>query len=201
MRRTYGYARVSSTDGQKLDRQINALTAYGIPERDIVTDTASGKDFDGRPGYLALKNQMLRPGDKLVLLELDRLSRDYSQLRCEWSELCTMGVEIEVLENPALSTTNKSDLEKALIANIIFELLAYCAEKERLKIQTRREQGVVNARNKGVKFGRPAAVKPALFDTEIEAWRAGTQTARKTMEHLGLKRTTFYRLVAAEVKV
>ena len=44
MGRTYGYARVSSTE-QNLDRQIEALLEYGVEERDIVTDKQSGKDF------------------------------------------------------------------------------------------------------------------------------------------------------------
>ena len=65
MGRTYGYARVSSTE-QNLDRQIEALLEYGVEERDIVTDKQSGKDFQ-RKGYLALKNQMLRPSDTLVI--------------------------------------------------------------------------------------------------------------------------------------
>lgn len=73
MGRIYGYARVSSTE-QNLDRQIEALLEYGVEERDIVTDKQSGKDFQ-RKGYLALKNQMLRPGDTLVIKEMDRLGR------------------------------------------------------------------------------------------------------------------------------
>jgi DNA invertase Pin-like site-specific DNA recombinase len=52
MRRTYGYARVSSTE-QNLDRQIEALTSYGVDERHIISDKQSGKTFD-RPGYLFL---------------------------------------------------------------------------------------------------------------------------------------------------
>ena len=66
----YGYARVSTTD-QHLDRQIEALTSYGVAERDIITDKFSGKDFN-RQGYLALKDKMLRRGDVLVVKELDR---------------------------------------------------------------------------------------------------------------------------------
>ena len=41
MGRTYGYARVSSTE-QNLDRQIEALLEYGVEERDIVTDKQAG---------------------------------------------------------------------------------------------------------------------------------------------------------------
>ena len=70
MGRTYGYARVSSTE-QNLDRQIEALLEYDVEERDIVTDKQSGKDFQ-RKGYLALKNQMLRPGDTRQGLRRDQ---------------------------------------------------------------------------------------------------------------------------------
>lgn len=46
----------------------------GAEEREIITDKASGKDID-RPGYQALKTTLLRPGDTLVIVSLDRLSR------------------------------------------------------------------------------------------------------------------------------
>ena len=82
MGRTYGYARVSSME-QNLGRQVEALLEYGVEERDIVTDKQSGKDFQRR-GYLALKNQMLRPGDTLVIKEMDRLGRDYGAIKDEW---------------------------------------------------------------------------------------------------------------------
>lgn len=42
MNKTFGYARVSSTE-QSLNRQLDALIDYGIPERDIITDKESGK--------------------------------------------------------------------------------------------------------------------------------------------------------------
>ena len=56
MGRTYGYARVSSTE-QNLDRQIEALLEYGVEERDIVTDKQSGKDFQ-RPQYQAMLKKL-----------------------------------------------------------------------------------------------------------------------------------------------
>jgi DNA invertase Pin-like site-specific DNA recombinase len=126
--RVYGYARVSSTE-QHLDRQIEALTAYGVEDRHIITDKQSGKDFS-RPGYKTLKEQLLRSGDVLVIKELDRLGRDYEAIKNEWHELRQMGVDIVVMDMPILSTADKSDLEKVLIANIVFELLAYLSEKE-----------------------------------------------------------------------
>lgn len=113
MGRVYGYARVSSTE-QHLDRQIEALSAYGVEDRHIITDKQSGKNFD-RPGYQTLKEQLLRSGDVLVIKELDRLGRNYEAIKSEWHDLRLMGVDIVVLDMPVLSTADKSDLEKQLI--------------------------------------------------------------------------------------
>ncbi len=199
MSRVYGYARVSSTE-QHLDRQIEALTAYGVEDRHILTDKQSGKNFD-RPGYQTLKGQLLRSGDVLVIKELDRLGREYEQIKAEWSDLRQMGVDIVVLDMPILSTADKSDLEKSLIANIIFELLSYLAEKERIKIKSRQAEGIAIAKQKGVKMGRPKAKLPQGFSEEVRKWRSGEQTATATMQALGLKKTTFYKLVKEVVGV
>jgi len=193
MGRVYGYARVSSAE-QHLDRQITALSEYGIEDRHIITDKMSGKDFS-RPGYQTLKNQLLRSGDVLVIKEFDRLGRDYEGIKVEWQDLRQMGIDIVVLDTPLLSTADKSDLEKVLIANIVFELLAYLGMKERIKNKTRQAEGIVEAKKNGVKFGRPRLEVPAGFEEEIEKWQAGEQTATETMEILGLKRTSFYKLV------
>jgi DNA invertase Pin-like site-specific DNA recombinase len=65
-----GYARVS-TDSQRLDRQMDALTAAGC--RRVFADKKSGKDAD-RP-ELAAALDFMQPGDTLVVPSLDRLSR------------------------------------------------------------------------------------------------------------------------------
>ena len=182
MGRTYGYARVSSTE-QNLDRQIEALLEYGVEERDIVTDKQSGKDFQ-RKGYLALKNQMLRPGDTLVIKEMDRLGRDYGAIKDD----------IVIIDTPILNTKEKSDLEKNLICRIVFELLAYTAEKERRKIRIRQSAGIRLALDKGVKFGRPETALPDNYAEVIDLWQSGSITAVEAMKRLDMKKTTFYKL-------
>lgn len=197
MGRVYGYARVSSNE-QHLDRQIEVLTKYGVEDRFIITDKISGKDFS-RPGYQVLKNQLLRSGDTLVIKELDRLGRNYEQIKNEWNDLRQMGIDIVVLDMPIASTVDKSDLEKQLIVSIVFELLAYLAEKERVKIKTRQAEGIATAKKNGVKFGRPKIEAPDGFIEEVRKWKEGKQSAMETMRNLGLRRTTFYKLVK-EVK-
>ena len=55
--KTYGYARVS-VESQNIQRQINILMENGVEYRDIITDHATGANFN-RKGYKALKKVLL----------------------------------------------------------------------------------------------------------------------------------------------
>lgn len=189
----YGYARVSTRE-QNLDRQVEVLRAYGIEDRDIITDKQSGKDFN-REGYKALKNSLLRSGDTLVIKELDRIGRNYAEIKEEWNSLIKSGIDIIVIDTPILNTTNKCDLEKSLISNIVFELLSYMAEKERLKIKQRQAEGIAIAKSKGVKLGRPSVEYPGNWNEVYKLWKRKEITAVKAMEMLNLKKNSFYKLV------
>ena len=104
---------------------------------------------------------------------------------------CVHGGRLTVTVNVA----EKSDLEKSLIANIVFELLAYTAEKERQKIKARQAEGIKLALAKGIHFGRKKTEIPENFYAECNKWLEGEQTAIATMHKLGMKKTTFYKIV------
>lgn len=199
-KRTVAYIRVSTKD-QDLDRHVASIKQYcsdnhmELRNKDIYIDKQSGKDFR-RDGYQAMK-RAFRKGDILIIKELDRLGRDIEMIKQEWNELLKLGVNIIVVDTPILNTNNKSDLEKTLISNIVFELLSYLAEKERLKIKQRQAKGIAAAKAKGKHLGRPKALYPKNFEKYYEQWKAGQITAKKAMELLDLKRTTFYKLVKA----
>jgi DNA invertase Pin-like site-specific DNA recombinase len=195
----YAYVRVS-TQEQNLDRQIEAIKEYvkenniELSERDIISDKASGKDFK-RTGYESLINTMLRSGDTLIIKELDRLGRNYEQMKDEWNKLVKNGIDIIVIDTPMLSTANKTDLDKTLISNIVFELLAYTAQKEKEMRHKRQTEGISIAKDKGIHLGRPKATFPDKWDDVYKQWKLEEITANKAMELLGMKRTTFYKLV------
>ena len=188
----FGYIRVSSKE-QNTDRQKQALLEYVVDERDIIEDKVSGKDFN-RNGYLTLKNSLLRDGDTLVIKELDRLGRNMDMIKNEWQEIQSNGIDIVVLDTPILNTKNKSDLEKKLIANIVFELLTYMAEKERIKIKTRQAEGIAIAKSKGLYKGRKKIINEN-FKNVYDDWKNGELTAVKAIEMLDMKKSTFYRRV------
>lgn len=99
MTNTYGYVRVSSTD-QNEDRQIIALSACEIPEKNIYIDKQSGKDFE-RPQYKKLIHK-LKSGDLLYIMSIDRLGRNYEEIQMQWRILTkAIGIDICVLDMPA----------------------------------------------------------------------------------------------------
>ena len=132
MATVYGYARVSSRD-QNLNRQLDALGAYGVGSANIYADHASGKDFD-RPHYRELLH-VLGDGDVLVVLSIDRLGRNYSEILEEWRRITKeLGVAIVVLDMPLLDTRVRAsgapDVTNVLIADIVLQLLSYVAQVE-----------------------------------------------------------------------
>ena len=179
--RTYYYARVSSK-GQNLDRQLAAFTALGASERDIITDKESGKDLD-RPGYQALKNAILRPGDTLVVKSLDRLSRSKADIPSELRHFREVGIRVKVIDLP----TTMMDLPEGqewvfeMVNNILIEVLGTIAEQERTTIRQRQREGIETARSKGKHLGRPALTVPENWPEVYAAWSAGHITAKEAM--------------------
>lgn len=117
------------------------------------------------------------------------------QIKEEWNSLLKMGIDIIVIDTPILNTTNRGDLEKSLISNLVFELLSYMAEKERQKIKQRQSEGIAIAKAKGVKLGRPSVEYPSNWEEVYVTWKSKEITAVKAMELLNLKKNSFYKLV------
>lgn len=211
---TWAYARVSSID-QNLQRQITEFKALGIDNRHIIKDMKSGKDFDRR-GYNSLVGTndaapLMREGDLLVIMSIDRLGRNYEEIKNQWRKITQdMKCNIKVLDMPLLDTTNKEhDLDSTFISELVLQILSYVAERERLANQARRTQGInvmdtrVDTNGKEKKFslktgrptGRPLAEFPINWEEIYTKWKNKEVTAVKAMELLNVKKNTFYSLV------
>ena len=189
----FGYARVSSKE-QNEERQLNAFKEFGIDERDIYIDKQSGKDFN-RDNYLVLKH-ILRENDLLVIKSIDRLGRNYNMIIEEWKDITqNIKADIVVIDMPLLDTRNNKDLLGTFISDLILQILSYVAEQERTFIKQRQKEGIENALNKGVKFGRPKIEKPSNFDNVISQWKKKEIKSKDAMSMLNLKPNTFYNLL------
>lgn len=162
----YGYARVSTLN-QKEDRQLDELIRYGINFNNVFIDKQSGKDFK-RPQYLKLYRK-LKKDDLLVIKSIDRLGRNYNEILFEWQKITkTKGVDIIVLDMPLLDTTKSKDLLGSFISDLVLQLLSFVAENERTNILQRQREGIIAAKKRGVRFGRP---KIKLSDEYIKNYK------------------------------
>ena len=185
----YGYIRVSSKD-QNEDRQRIALLEAGVPEKNLIMDKQSGKDFD-RPGYKKLLKK-LKPDDTLIIKSIDRLGRNYDEILEQWRIITKeKKAAIVVLDMPLLDTRQGRDLTGTLIADIVLQLLSYVAQTEREFIRQRQAEGIAAAQARGVRFGRCPLQPPPEFDFIKERWLTGDLSARKAAERLGVSHKTF----------
>ena len=192
--RTYGYARVSSRE-QNEDRQLEALTRFGVPKQNIIIDKASGKDTE-REGYQYLKRQILRKGDTLVIKELDRLSRNKADIKRELEEFKASGVRVKILDIPTTLTDFPPEQEWVMdmINAILIEVLGAIAENERKKIRARQREGIEAAKKKNVHFGRPSKPLPDNWREVLTEVRSGKKKPIEAIRELGISRSCYYRL-------
>ncbi|SDH93958.1 recombinase family protein [Proteiniclasticum ruminis] len=191
------YLRVStemqSTQRQKMfvEENLEALKKnYNIDRIDrVFEEKASGKSMD-RIEYQKLKN-LLRDGDVLIIESLDRLSRNYRDLKREWMELQDIGVEVIVLNMPSLKTGNK--LTDAFLSNLLVDLLGYVSENEYRSIHERQRQGIAAAKKKGIHLGRPEIVLDDKGKKLVQDWHDGKITATSCHKALSISRSTLYK--------
>ncbi len=191
----YGYARVSSTE-QNLDRQILALREY-VPKENIVVDKASGKDTE-REGYRALKGRLgLREGDTLYVTSLDRLSRNKEDIKKELQWFKEQKIRLKILDLPTslVEVPEGQQWILEMIQNVLIEVLSSIAEQERLTIKRRQREGIEAAKKLGKHLGRPRLTVPDNFNEVYMSWKKGQITAKKAMEILNMKSSSFYRKV------
>ena len=193
--KTFYYARVSSKT-QNEDRQILAFRSLGADDRDIIIDKESGKDMN-RPGYLTLKNSMLRSGDTLVIKELDRLSRNKADIKNERIYFKKNNIRLKILDIPTtmMDISDEQSWILDMVNNILIEVLGSIAEEERKQIRKRQKEGLAAAKAKGVKLGRPAVQLPPNWEATIRRWQNGDIKAVEAMKITGIKKNTFYKLV------
>lgn len=185
-----GYCRVSTKE-QDLTRQEESLRAYGC-ER-IYSDKATGKNFN-RPEYNRLKDA-LRKGDTLVVHEFDRLGRNKRLTLKEIQKFKDMGVRLIALNLPTTQMDTDNNLMLETINNIVIELYTTMAQDEIENREKRQKEGIALALKRGVRFGRREVSYPKEWNSIIELVDKKAISNVRAMEILGLKKTTYYKLL------
>lgn len=200
VKKVFGYVRVSSKD-QNEDRQLNELKKYIIDDRDIFIEKQSGKDFN-RDVYRALKLQ-LREGDLLYVKSIDRFGRNSREIRKEWEDITqNIKADICVIDMPLLDTRQHKDTLGTFVSDLVLQVLSFVAEKERNDTLQRQSEGIAAAKLKGKHLGRPKFDYSSLSKSQKEiinerypSWKSKEITAVAFMKELGLKKSTFYKII------
>lgn len=191
------YARVSSSD-QNLDRQL--ARAKAVKADKVFSDKSSGKDRQ-RPGLEALL-KYVRDGDVVEVISLDRLSRNYDDIRSIVESLKNKGVKLIIDDLPQTNTGN--GLVDKFMLDMMINLMGFVAENERNKIRERQRQGIAEAKKRGVYKGRPFKFTADSNDREgrlvfehvkaaylADSYASKSQLARDN----GLSRQQLYRII------
>jgi len=142
MQKTFGYARVSTTD-QNLDTQIEALEKAGchkIFQEKITGTLASRPELDR---MLSL----IRPGDTVMVSRFFRLGRSRDHLIKLIGEFSEKGIHFKALDLGVDSTTPAGKL--------VLQIFAALSEYDRENILEKTRAGQLLAMAKGKHIGRP----------------------------------------------
>lgn len=179
----YGYARVS-TEGQCLDRQIDALKAAGVKEENIYCEKMTGTK-SSRPKLNALLD-VVEKNDVIIIEALNRLGRSSSDLINLMKSLNEKGVILKSLKE----SLDFSTVQGQFIANF----LALMAEFEREVIHSRVVEGVAAARARGRIGGRPKT-PDKVIDKALHMYDMRNLTVTEICRACGISRPTLYKAI------
>jgi len=173
----FGYARVS-TGQQSLDLQVKALKAAGVKPHRLFTDKESGGTID-RDGLQALRHKV-EGGDVILITKLDRLGRDTADMIQLIKEFDGMGVSVRFLDD-CIST-------EGTMGKMVVTILSAVAQAERQRILERTNEGRLEAKAKGVQFGR----KRSIDRNKVFALREQGLGATDIARQMKIGRSTVY---------
>jgi len=179
-----GYVRVSSVD-QNTVRQLE-----GEQLDQIFEDKASGKDTN-RPQLQAML-KFVREGDTVVVHSMDRLGRNFDDLRGLVTSLTKRGIRVKFVKESLEFTGEDTPLAKMLL-----NMLGSVAEFERDMIRERQREGIAIAKAKGnVYLGRKRSLSEEQA-VELRKRVAAKEPKAALAREYGISRETLYAYLRA----
>jgi DNA invertase Pin-like site-specific DNA recombinase len=179
---TIGYARVSAPD-QKLDSQLDALKQAGCDK--TFTDHVSGAKAS-RPGWNQLM-AYIRPGDRVIVTELSRMSRSLMHLLEVVRDFEQQGIELVSLrENIDTSTATG----RGFLA-----MMGVMSQMERELKAEQTAAGRAAAKARGHTGGRPRTDLDKLEQARI-MYLHSDKTAAEVCRTVGIGRRTLFTYLA-----
>lgn len=184
--RKIAYLRVS-TGEQRPDRQIDGLKDI-CDELHVETLSAVSRR---RPVYEAVVAG-LKPGDMLVVWDLDRAFRSVVDALTEAEKLRARGVEFRIA-TLHIDTSTPAGL-------FVYTLLAALAEFERRTLSQRTREGLAAARRRGKRIGRPPKLTRRQLEEARHRLTHGVETRSKIAADYGIAPWTLTRALKRTVR-
>lgn len=182
---TYFYIRVSSKEQNTIRQEVKAKE-HNVPIECVYIEKVSGKNTINRPVLSSLMATLKR-NDKLIVDSISRFARNTKDLLDLVEQLNHKGV-IFVSLKEAIDTTTPTGL-------FMLTIFGAVAQLERDYIRERQAEGIVIAKEKGKYKGRKPIEYPKQWDKYYTMMKQDKISGVDVMKILGLKKTTFYKLV------
>src|SRR4051794_20382938 len=126
----------------------------------------------------------LRPEDQATIYRLDRLARSQLHLLPIIEEIESKGAKlVSLMDNIDTGTAT---------GKMVVGMLAVLAEFERNLLLERCAAGVKIARQRNVRFGRPAKLTEGLIRQVLLAYDDASTTGPETCRVLGISKSSYY---------
>ena len=181
--RLFGYCRVS-TSQQSLDIQIKRLINEGVSADRIYADKKSGATLD-RGGLETLKIKVEK-NDVVLVTKLDRLGRDTADMANLIKFFDGLGVFIKFIDD-GIST-------EGVMGKMVVTILSAVAQAERLRILERTNEGRIEAKEKGIQFGR----KIIIDHDKVRHLRSDGMSVINIAKELGISRGGVYKIINSQ---
>lgn len=189
----YGYARCSTNESkQDINRQTRELKNMGIKEDNIFFEYESGTKDDRRE--LNRLMQIVKAGDSITSLEVSRLTRSTQKL-CEIiKEVQEKQIKLVIAGSITIDCSPGKELDA--ISKGMMLMWGVFAELERDIITARIRSGMINAKSKGAKLGRPQTTIETLpynFLRYYPMFQNGSINLSELSRLSGISRPTLYK--------
>jgi DNA invertase Pin-like site-specific DNA recombinase len=183
------YARVSTTNGQNPEMQLEELRQYCVRRGWMVAGEYVDRGISGSREQRPELDRLLaacrkRQADAVVVYRYDRFARSLRQLVNALEEFRSLGIEfVSLHEGVDTSTPN---------GRLVFGIFATIAEFERELIRDRVRSGLASAKAKGKRLGRP---RVAVNVQQIASLRAQGRSWAEIAAQTGMGQGTVRRAV------
>ena len=192
----YGYCRCSTNETkQDINRQKRELFELGATADTIYFEYESGTKIN-RPELNKLLS-VVRAGDSIVTTEISRITRSTKQL-CDIIEVVkNKRLKLIIKNSVTLDCTNGENIDP--MTKAFLQMAGVFAELERNMICDRVKSGMLNAKAKGVKIGRPQLTVndvPESVKKYYSRYKEGEFTKKEYARLCNISRPTLDKYIA-----